>query len=134
VAAGNAQMRIAGSLRASGDLTGAAAELEKFTAAQPSHPLAGAAWLTLGEIYQAQGLNDKALSAYRKSSSDYQTAYSAPLAMIAEARLVAAQGQAGESRAILESVGALYPDTPGAMVAAGELAALTPPTPPATAP
>ena len=127
VAAGNAQLLVAGSLRASGDLAGAAAELEKFTAAQPTHPLAGTAWLTLGEIYQAQGLNDKALSAYRTSSSDYQAAYTAPLAMIAEARLVAAGGQSGEARAILESVGALYPETPGAMVAAGELAAMTPP-------
>ena len=65
VPAGNAQVRLAESLQSAGDLPGAATELETFLASQPEHPLAGAAWLTLGELRQIQGNNDGALEAYR---------------------------------------------------------------------
>jgi hypothetical protein len=46
---------------------------------------------------------------------------------VAEANLLKAQGSLGEARAVLESVGSLHPETPAAMVAAGELARLAPP-------
>ncbi len=121
VAAGNAQLQIATALRAKGDFDAAAAELEAFTAAQPEHPLAGAAWLTLGEIRQAQDKVAPALEAYRTASSRYKTSYAAPLALISEAKLASSQGSPGEARAILESVATLYPETPAAMIAAGEL-------------
>jgi TolA-binding protein len=100
--------------------------LEKFLAAQPEHPLAGAAWLTLGELRQAQGQSDSALEAYRTASSRYKTSYTAPLALVAEANLLQSRGSTGEARAVLESVGSLHPGTPAAMVAAGELARLAP--------
>lgn len=122
--AGNAQIRLAASLRESGDFEGATAELESFTENYPEHPLAGAAWLTLGEIRQAQDRTESALQAYRMSSSKYQDSYTAPIAMVAEAKLLADQGQAGEARAVLESINSLYPQTPAAMVAAGELSRL----------
>jgi TolA-binding protein len=113
-------------MQAADDLPGAAAELEKFLAAQPEHPLAGAAWLTLGELRQAQGQSDSALEAYRTASSRYKTSYTAPLALVAEANLLQSRGSTGEARAVLESVGSLHPGTPAAMVAAGELARLAP--------
>lgn len=122
--AGNAQIRLAADLRASGDIDGASAELENFTENYPEHPLAGVAWLTLGEIRQSQNRSESALQAYRVSSSKYQDCYASPIAMIAEAKLLAEQGQTGEARAVLESIGSLYPQTPAAMVAAGELARL----------
>lgn len=126
VPAGNAQVQLARSMQAADDLPGAAAELEKFLAAQPEHPLAGAAWLTLGELRQAQGQSDSALEAYRTASSRYKTTYTAPLALVAEANLLQSRGSTGEARAVLESVGSLHPGTPAAMVAAGELARLAP--------
>lgn len=126
VPAGNAQVQLARSMQAADDLPGAAAELEKFLAAQPEHPLAGAAWLTLGELRQAQGQSDSALEAYRTASSRYKTSYTAPLALVAEANLLQSRGSTGEARAVLESVGSLHPGTPAAMVAAGELARLAP--------
>jgi TolA-binding protein len=122
--AGNAQIRLAASLRESGDLDGAAVELESFTEKYPEHPLAGAAWLTLGEIRQTQDRAESALQAYRMSSSKYQDAYTAPIAMIAEAKLLADQDRTGEARAVLESINSLYPQTPAAMVADGELSRL----------
>jgi len=125
VSAGNAQMRIASSLRAEGKMDEAVAELERFTSAQPDHPMAGAAWLALGEIRQSQGKKPDALDAYRVASGRYQSSYAAPLALLAEARLLASEGKGGEGKAILESIGSSYPDGPAAMVAAAELAAIS---------
>jgi len=129
VPAGNAQVQLAESLREGGDAPAAAAELEGFLQSQPQHPLAGAAWLTLGELRQMQGQNNGALEAYRVASSDFSTSYAAPLALLAEARLLEQMGSPGEARAVLESVGSLHGDTPAAMIAAGELARLRPPAP-----
>ena len=125
VSAGNAQMRIAVALRAEGKTDEAIAELERLTSAQPEHPMAGAAWLAIGEIRQLQNNKSEALEAYRVASGRYQSSYAAPLALLAEARLLAAEGKAGESKAILESIGSSYPDGPAAMVAAAELAAIS---------
>lgn len=124
LAAGNAQLRIATALRAEGKLDEAAAELEQLTTSQPDHPLAGPAWLALGEIFQLQKNEEAALDAYRTVSGRYQQSYAAPLALLAEAKLLAAAGKPGESRALLESIGTSYPEGPAAMVAAAELAAL----------
>lgn len=129
IPAGNAQVRLAESLRAGGDAPAAAAELEAFLRSQPQHPLAGAAWLTLGELRQMQGQNNGALEAYRVASSDFSASYAAPLALLAEAKLLEQMGSPGEARAVLESVGSLHGDTPAAMIAAGELARLRPPAP-----
>lgn len=127
VSAGNAQIHIALALRSEGKLDEAIAELERFTSAQPDHPLAGAAWLASGEIRQLQNNTPAALEAYRVASGRYQQSYAAPLALLAEARLLAAGGKSGESRAILESIGTSYPEGPAAMVAAAELSAISPP-------
>lgn len=124
VPAGNAQLRLADSLRGEGNLDAAAAELEAMVASQPDHPLAGAAWLTLGEIRQVQGSKEAALGAYRTASSRHKQSYAAPLALIAEASLLKTDGATGEARAVLQSVGSLHPGTPAAMVAEGELARL----------
>ena len=122
VPAGNAQLRLAESLRAGGDMAAAAGELENLLKSQPAHPLAGAAWLTLGELRQAQGDNAAALEAYRTASGRYSVSYAAPLALLAEAKLLQEQGAPGEARAVLQSIGSLHPDTPAAMVAGAELA------------
>ena len=125
LAAGNAQLRIASALRGEGKMDEAVVVLEQFTSAQPEHPMAGAAWLTLGEIRQMQKNSAAALEAYRVVSGRYQQSYAAPLALLAEARLLAGEGKAGESRAILESIGTSYPEGPAAMVSAAELASTT---------
>lgn len=132
--AGNARVRMATALRAEGKLDEAAAEIEQFTAAQPDHPLAGAAWLTLGEIRQMQKNLPAALDAFRNASSRYQSSYAAPLALLAEAALLTAEGKSGESRAVLLSIGTSYPETPAAMIAAAELGAASRSTPDPSAP
>ena len=122
VPAGNAQVRLADSLRGAGNAAGAVGELESLVESQPEHPLAGAAWLTLGELRQMRGNKDGALEAYRAASSRYGNSYAAPLALLAEARLLQQGGASGEARAILQSIGSQHPNTPAAMVAGAELA------------
>ena len=120
IPAGNARLRLATLMRAEGKLDDAIAELDAFLAADAGHPLAGAASLTLGEVRQMQGNNEEALDAFRRVSASYPKSYAAPLALIAEAKLIASQGSLGEARAILESVGITYPGTPAAMIASAE--------------
>lgn len=134
VSAGDARLRLAASLRAEGKLDEAAAELDAMVTAQPDHPLAGAAWYFLGEIRQFQGNIEAALEAYRESSSRYKDSYAAPLALLAEAKVLLSRGAQGEAKAILESIGVLYPETPAAMIASGEISRLAPPVVPAATP
>lgn len=122
--AGNAQMRLADALRSEGKMDEAAAEIDSFLSAQPDHPLAGAAWLMLGEIRQIQKNTAGALDAYRTASANHASSYAAPLAMLAEARMLVGSGNRGEALAVFESVGTTYPKTPAAMVAAAESASL----------
>ena len=124
VAAGNAQLRLAEAFRTEGKTDEAASTLETFVAAQPEHPLAPVGWLSLGEIRQMQKNETAALEAYRTASGRYAASYAAPMALLAEARLLIAGGSRGEATAVLESIGTAYPQTPAAMVAAGELSLL----------
>lgn len=128
IPAGNAQLRLARDLRQQGDVPAAIGELEDFVRTQGHHPLAGAGWLTLGNLYRSQGREDEAMDAYRTSSTRFPGAYTAGLAMVAEGRLLAASGRRGEARAVFQSVAALHPDTPAAMVAMGEIASLEVPS------
>jgi TolA-binding protein len=79
----------------------------------------------LGELRQLQGEPEAALEAYRRASSGYRTSYAAPLALLAEAKLLESRGSAGEARAVLQSIGSLHPGTPAAMIAEAELARRT---------
>jgi tetratricopeptide (TPR) repeat protein len=130
IPAGNARLELASALRAGGDTGAAAAELEQLLSSQPDHPLAGAACLMLGELRQLQGEPEAALEAYRRASSAYRNSYAAPLALLAEAKLLESRGSAGEARAVLQSIGSLHPGTPAAMIAEAELARRTSPTAP----
>lgn len=122
VVAGDARLQIAAALRAKNDLNGAAAELEAFVADQPKHPMAGAAWLALGDLREVEGKADAALECYRNSSSRYKDSYAAPLAMLAEAKVLLAQSRPGEAKSLLESIPPTYPNSPAAAFAQEELA------------
>jgi TolA-binding protein len=115
---------LAEAFRTEGKTDEAASTLETFVAAQPEHPLAPVGWLSLGEIRQMQKNETAALEAYRTASGRYAASYAAPMALLAEARLLIAGGSRGEAKAVLESIGTAYPQTPAAMVAAGELSLL----------
>lgn len=124
IPAGNARLLLAAGLRSEGKLDEAAAELDTFLSDQPDHPMAGAGWLALGEVRQLQGKPELAVEAYRTASMRHKESYAAPLALLAEARLLSARGSKSEARAVLESIGPLYPNTPSAMMAAAELKAM----------
>jgi len=136
VAAGNAQLRLAEALRTEGKADEAASTLETFVAAQPEHPLAPVGWLSLGEIRQMQKNDVGAMEAFRTASGKYASSYAAPMALLAEARLLIAGGNRGEAKAVLESIGTSYPQTPAAMIAAGELSMFEAPAgmPPSSGP
>ena len=120
VAAGNARLELAVALRTEGKVEAAVIELEQLVATQPDFPLAGTAWLALGELRQTQGNKDGALEAYRTASTRYKTSYAAPLALLAEANFLKSSGSPGEAKAVFQSIGTLYPGTPAAMVAEAE--------------
>ena len=77
-----------------------------------------------------------ALEAFRTASGKYASSYAAPMALLAEARLLIAGGSRGEAKAVLDSIGISYPQTPAAMIAAGELSRFEGPAgmPPSSAP
>lgn len=122
IPAGNARLMLAASQRAEGNLEGAVAELDKFLAQQPNHPMAGTALLTLAELHRLTGDTNAALESYRLVSTRFRQSFAAPLALLGEAELLTNQGKDGEAKAILESVNISYPDTPAAMIAARTLA------------
>lgn len=122
IPAGNARLMLAASKRDAGDLQGAISELDTFLAEHPNHPMAGTALLTLAEIHRLNGDTGSALETYRLASSKFRPSFAAPLALLGEAELLAQQGKEGEAKAVLESVGISYPNTPAAMIAARTLA------------
>lgn len=122
IPAGNARLLLAASLRDKGDADGATAELDKLLAQQPNHPMAATALLTLAELHRAQGDTGAALEAYRLVVSKFRQSFAAPLALLGEADLLHDQGKNGEAKAVLESIGISYPNTPAAMIATGTLA------------
>jgi predicted negative regulator of RcsB-dependent stress response len=134
VPAGNAQIQLAASLRQAGDLDGAVAQLQEMITAQPHHPLVGVAGLLLGEIRQLQGNDESALQVYRETAANRDAGFAGPLASLAEGRLLSILGKTDDARAVFQSVAAMNPETPAAMVATGEAAALAPAVPPAPAP
>jgi predicted negative regulator of RcsB-dependent stress response len=126
VPAGNALLRLAAMSRDEGSVEKASEDLETFVGSYSGHPLIGAGWLALGGVRELQGNTDAALEAYRTASGSYPKSYAAPLALLSEAKLISAKGASGEARAILESISVSYPGTPAAMVAAAEVARISP--------
>ena len=53
---------------------------------------------------------DEALATYQKVSTSYATSFSAPIALMAQARLLAAKGKTDEARRIYEQVTTRYPE------------------------
>ena len=134
VAAGNAQIQLAAALRQAGDLDGAVALLQEMTSSQPHHPLVGVAGLLLGEIRQLQGSNESALQTFRETAANRAAGFAGPLASLAEGRMLVAMDKPDDARAVFQSIAAMNPETPAAMVATGEAAALAPAVPQTPAP
>jgi tetratricopeptide (TPR) repeat protein len=91
--AGDAHLLLAEKLRAEGKFDESAAILHSFIEKYPEHPLLSGAWTSLGATLEAQGKVDEALGAYQKVSTAYANSFSAPLALLGQARLLAQKGK-----------------------------------------
>jgi len=72
--------------------------------------LISGAWTSLAANQEAQGKTDEALATFQKVSTSYTTSYSAPVALLAEARILKTKGKTDEARRIYEQIMTQYQD------------------------
>jgi TolA-binding protein len=118
---GNAMLEQADKLRAENKLEDAAKLLVEFVALYSEHPLASGGWTSLGVTYELQGKQDEAMTAYQQVVTAYANSYSAPTAMLAQARIWIAKGKPEEARRLYQDVSVRYPGTVGSRLAMREL-------------
>jgi TolA-binding protein len=80
----------------------AVAGLERFVAANPSHPEAGRAWLALGRAREASGQGVSALAAYASAMRDTRVADVRREAAYGQARVLIAGKKWAEARNVLK--------------------------------
>jgi tetratricopeptide (TPR) repeat protein len=80
-------------------LARAISALEVFVAERPDDPLAPDAYLRLGQAYHAEGLFDKAISAYRQCQFRYGNTLAAAKSLVPLARAYIAKGPESYARA-----------------------------------
>jgi len=119
--AGDAYLLLAAKQRAEGKIDDSSATLHTFIDKIPQHPLISGAWTSLAANLEQQGKADEALSIYQKVSTNYANSFSAPLALLGQARLLAQKGKTEDARRIYEQVMAQYQDNFAAQQATMEL-------------
>ena len=66
---------------------------------------------SLAATQEAQGKQDEALSTYQKVSTTFATSFSAPVALLGQARIFKEKGKTDEARRLFEQVINQYPDS-----------------------
>lgn len=110
-AAGNAHLLLAEKLRKEGKTDEAVTMLRGMIDKHPDHPLISGAWTSLAATQEAQGKQDEALSTYQKVSTTFATSYSAPVALLGQARIFKEKGKTDEARRLYEQLINQYPDS-----------------------
>ncbi|MEA3209222.1 MAG: Tetratricopeptide repeat-like domain [Chthoniobacter sp.] len=110
-AAGNAALLLGEDLRKQGKLDESAATLRTLIDKDPDHPLISGAWTSLAATQEAQGKQDEALSTYQKVSTTFATSFSAPVSLLAQARIFREKGKADEAKRLYEQVINQFQDT-----------------------
>jgi TolA-binding protein len=110
-AGGNALLLAADQLRKAGKFDEAAAEARTFIDEYPNHPLISGAWTSLAATQELQGKVDEALSTYQKVSTSFSTSFSAPVALLGEARIFKQKGKTEDAQRVFEQIINQYPDT-----------------------
>lgn len=103
-AAGDAHLLLAENLRKEGKLDEAVKTLRAFIDKNPEHPLISGAWTSLAATLEMQGKSDEALSAYQKVSTTFATSFSAPVALLGQARIFKQKGKAEDARRLYDQV------------------------------
>jgi predicted negative regulator of RcsB-dependent stress response len=80
------------------------ATLQKFVDKFPNHQLKATARMTMAANLESLGKVDEALSAYQRLATDDPQGYAAPVAMIAQARILKQKNQLEEARKVCESI------------------------------
>ncbi len=110
-AAGDAHLLLAEQLRKDSKYDESAAIARQFIDQYPEHPLLSGAWTSLGATLEAQGKTDEALSTYQKVSTTYANSFSAPVALLGQARIFKEKGKMDEAQRLFEQVINQYQDT-----------------------
>ena len=121
--AGSAYLMLAAQQRQAGKLDESSATLRAFAEQYPEHPLISGAWTSLAANLEAQGKPEEALAMYQKVSTGYANSFSAPAALMAQARLQKAT-KPDEARRLYEQVISQFSDNILAQQAAQEMRAL----------
>jgi len=111
VVAGDAQLLLAAELRKAGKLDEAVTTLRGFIDKNPAHPLISGALTSLAATQELQGKIDEALSTYQRVSTSYSTSFSAPVALLGQARIFKQKNKPEDARRIFDQVINQFPDT-----------------------
>jgi tetratricopeptide (TPR) repeat protein len=107
----NATLLLAEELRNEGKYEEALEALKKQTEQKAAHPLISGLWNSIAMTQEAQGKQDEALATYQKVSTTYPTSFSAPVALLAQARIQKAKGQNQEAGRLYDQVIASFGDS-----------------------
>ncbi len=129
VVAANAELMVAEKLRGEAKYDEAVAALRKFTDTHGQHPLVSGAWTSLAVTQEAQGNLDAALATYQRVATTYPTSFSAPVALLAEARILKGQGKTEPAKRLYEEVVSQFGQTNFAREALMEMQKLKPAAP-----
>jgi len=110
-AAGNAQLLLAEQLRKAGKLDEAVTALRSFIDKHPEHALISGAWTSLAATQEIQGKADEAMSTYQRISTSFSASFSAPVALLGQARIFQQKGKTEDARRLYDQVINQFPDT-----------------------
>ncbi|HEY3898572.1 MAG TPA: tetratricopeptide repeat protein [Chthoniobacter sp.] len=109
-AAGDAYLLLAAKLRGEGKFDESNTALHTFIDKYPENQMISGAWTSLAANLEAQKKVDEALAMYQKVSTSFANSFSAPIALLAQARILAEKGRTEDARKIYEQVMAQYPE------------------------
>ncbi len=107
----NATLLLAEELRNEGKYEEALESLRKQTEQRAQHPLISGVWNSIAMTQEAQGKQEEALATYQRVSTTYPTSFSAPVALLAQARILKAKGQIKEAGRLYDQVIASFGDS-----------------------
>ena len=110
-AAGDAQLLLAENLRKEGKAEEAVRTLRAMIDKYPTHPLISGAWTSLAATQESMGKMDEALGTYQKVSTTFATSFSAPVALLGQARIFKEKGKTEEARRLYDQLINQYPES-----------------------
>jgi hypothetical protein len=111
IAAGNANLQIAGTEAANGQYSESDQSYQAFIKDYSGHPLFVSALFGLASNAEAEGKTDDALKYYSDISSRYNSSYLAPMALYYHGRIVEKSGKLKEALQDFEEVLQRYPQS-----------------------